>query len=283
MKRILALLLLGTALHLAASADAQEKAALKAPENYDYGAAMKKVAAKFKGTAGVYLHLGDSLTHANPNTAWARAGQGQTAEEKAFLKWSQAGTRDDNDGWYLASVDVPDGRSHTAAGGLRANEMLEGGHNGLPALADLVKKYNPQLALYMLGTNDIGAGRPVKKYSADIAKAVDLLLNNGSIVILSTIPPIRGKGKQVDEYNAALRELARNKQIPLLDLYAEMKARAGDDMEKTYLSEDGVHLSHEPPNGPATEENLKKSGYLLRCYLAVHKGMEVKAKVLDPK
>jgi hypothetical protein len=62
-----------------------------------------------------------------------------------------------------------------------------------------------------------------------------------------------------------------------------MKARAGDDMEKTCLSEDGVHLSHEPPNGPATEENLKKSGYLLRCYLAVHKGMEVKAKVLDTK
>src|SRR5260221_13574081 len=115
MKRILALLLLGTALHLAASADAQEKAALKAPVNYDSGAAMKKVAAKFKGTAGVYLPLGDSLTHANPNTAWARAGQGQTAEEKAFLKWSHAGTRDDRDGWHLASVDVPGGRSHTAA------------------------------------------------------------------------------------------------------------------------------------------------------------------------
>ena len=87
----------------------------------------------------------------------------------------------------------------------------------------------------------------------------------------------------MDEYNAALRELARKKQIPILDLYAEMKARAGDDMEKAYLSADGVHLSHEPPNGPATEENLKQSGYLLRCYLAVHKGMEVKMKVLDAK
>ena len=119
---------------------------------------MKKVAAKFRGTPGVYLHLGDSITLANPNTAWARAGQGQTAEEKAFLKWSRAGTRDDKDGWHLASVDVPGGRSYTAAGGLRANQMLEGGHSGLPALTDLVKKYNPQLALYMVGTNDIAAG-----------------------------------------------------------------------------------------------------------------------------
>jgi hypothetical protein len=87
----------------------------------------------------------------------------------------------------------------------------------------------------------------------------------------------------VGECNAALGELARKKRVSLLDLHAEMKARTGDDMDKAYLSEDGVHLSHEPPNGPATEENLKKSGYLLRCYLTVHKGMEVKAKVLDAK
>jgi hypothetical protein len=147
MKRILAVLLLGSSLSLVAAADAPEDAALKAREDYDYTAAMKKVTAKFKGTPGVYLQFGDSITHANPNTAWARAGQGQKTEEKAFLKWSWAGARDDKDGWHLASVDVPGGRSHTAAGGLRANQMLEGGHNGLPALADLVKKYNPQLAL----------------------------------------------------------------------------------------------------------------------------------------
>jgi lysophospholipase L1-like esterase len=283
MKYILAVLLLIICLPLTGAADAPEKAALKAAEDYDYATAMKKVAARFKGTPGVYLHLGDSITHASPNTAWARYGKEQTAEEKAFLKWSHAGEQNDKDGWHLASVDVPGGRSQTAAGGLRADQMLAGGHNGLPALAELVKKYHPQLALYMLGTNDISQGRPVKPYIADIEKAVDLLLDNGTIVILSTLPPFRSKEKQVEEYNSALRELARKKQIPLLDLYGEMKARAGADMEKVYLSGDGVHLSHEPPQGPATEENLKKSGYLLRCYLAVHKGMEVKAKVLDAK
>jgi len=271
------------ALPLVGAANAQQQTALKAPEDYDYSAAMKKVAARFKGAPGVYLHLGDPITYANPNTAWARGGTGHTPEEKAFLKWSHAGDRDNKDGWYLASVDVQGGRSHTAASGLRANQMLDGGRNGLPALADLVKKYQPQLALYMLVTNDLAAGRPVEQYAADVAKAVDLLLDNGVVVIVSTIPPFRGKSKEVTEFNAALRKLARSKQVPLLDLYAEMKARAGDDMEKAYLSADGVHLSHEPPGGPATEENLKKSGYLLRCYLAVHKGMEVKAKVFDAK
>ena len=37
--------------------------------------------------------------------------------------------------------------------------------------------------------------------------------------------------------------------------------------------------------GPAepTPDNLKKSGYLLRCYVTVLKAMEVKARVLDAK
>jgi lysophospholipase L1-like esterase len=272
-------LLAATAVCLAA-----DDPALKASkEGYDYTAAMKAVAAKFKGKPGVYLHLGDSITYANQNTAWARGGQGQTADEKAFLKWSHAGERTDSDGWYLASVDVPSGRSHTAASGVRADEYLKGGKGGLPSLAEIMNKYKPQLALYMLGTNDISASRPVGQYGADVEKAIDMLLNNGTVVILSTLPPYRGKAKQVDEYNAALRQLAKSKQVPLLDLHAEMKARAGDDMEKAYLSNDGVHLSFPAANGPATEENLKKSGYLLRCYLGVHKGMDVKARVIDTK
>ncbi|OAI50477.1 hypothetical protein AYO44_05620 [Planctomycetaceae bacterium SCGC AG-212-F19] len=262
---------------------AADDPAFQVKEGQDYSAAMKPIAAKFKGKPGVFLHLGDSITYANQNTAWARGGQGQSAEEKAFLKWSHAGERNDGDGWFLASVDVPSGRSHTAASGVRADEYLKGGKGGLPALAEIIKKYNPQLVLYMLGTNDISANRPVAAYSADVEKTVDLLLANGTVVILSTLPPYRGKAKQVEDYNAALRDLTKMKQLPLIDLHAEMKARAGAEMEKLYLSNDGVHLTFQPANGPATDENLKKSGYLLRCYLAVHKGMEVKARVLDAK
>jgi lysophospholipase L1-like esterase len=277
-----AILLSGASLLLPV-AEAPDEGALKAAEGYDYAAAAKKVTAKFKGKPGVFLHLGDSITYANQNTAWARGGSDQSAAVKEFLKWTHVGKRDDSDGWYLASIDVPGNRSHTAASGMRADEFLKGGKGGLPSQAEIIKKYNPQMALYMLGTNDISAGRPTDKYIADVEKALDALLDNGTVVILSTLPPYRGKGKQVEEYNTALRELAKKKQLPLLDLFAEMKARAGDDMEKVYLMNDGVHLSGESPAGPASEENLKKCGYLLRCYLAVHKGMEVKAKVFDAK
>jgi len=271
------LLLAGLLLGAAWGADSPFKASV---EKEDYVAAMKAVAAKFKGTPGVYLHLGDSITYANQNTALARSGG--LPEAREFLKWSHCGEKNDKDGWWLASVDVPGNRSHTAASGVRADEYLKGGKGGLPPLADLIQKYNPHMALYMLGTNDVNAGRPVAQYIADVEKAVDALLANGTVVVLSTLPPCRGKIQQVEAFNAALRELAVKKKIPVVDLYGEMKARAGENLD-VYLQKDGVHLSFEAAGGPATEENLKKSGYLLRCYLALHKGMEVRAKVFDGK
>ncbi len=270
---------LGLALWLGAGMAWAGEAAFKAPqESYDYAAAMKEVAAKFKGTPGVFVEFGDSITHANQNTAWARHGQGKPADVAAYLKWTHCGENNEKDGWHLAAVDVPGGRSETAAGGITAAKYLKGGHNGLPSLADLLKKFNPQMALYMLGTNDVRSPVPTAQYVADVEKAMDMIMANGTVPILSTIPPFKGKPKEVDEYNKALRELAAKKKIPLLALHAEMKARR-DDID-SYLS-DGVHLSFQTPTGPPTEENLKASGYLLRCYLAVYKGMEVKAKVLD--
>lgn len=275
--------LISIVLLICAVAMAGEDAPFKAAQQDDYSAAMKTVAAKFKGTPGVYIQIGDSITYANQNTAWARGGQGQSPAVQQFLKWSHAKEKNQTDGWWLAADDQPGNRSHTAASGVRANEYLAGGKGGLPPLAEIIKKFNPQMALYMLGTNDINGGRKVAAYIADVEKALDMLMENGTIPILSTLPPIKGKAAQVDEFCKALRELAAKKKIPLLDLNAEMNARAGEKMESAYLGGDGVHLSFPNAGGPASDENLQKSGYLLRCYMAVYKGMEVKAKVIDSK
>ncbi|HYF52541.1 MAG TPA: SGNH/GDSL hydrolase family protein [Planctomycetota bacterium] len=254
----------------------------KAPQDArDYAAAMKAVAKKFTGTPGVFLHLGDSITHANPYTAWARHGGGKSEEEKAFLKWSHCGGEKQKDGYHLASVDAPGGRSETAAGGITAGKYLAGGHNGLPKLEELLKKYNPQMVVYMLGTNDLRGPTPVEKYIADVEKAMDMIIANGTVPILSTLPPFKGREEACDAYNKALRELAKKKSLPLIDLYTEMKTRAGDKLLE--LIPDGVHLNAHAANGPPTEENLAKGSYLLRGYLSVRKGMEVKAYVFDAK
>jgi hypothetical protein len=254
-------------------------------EDWDYTSAMKKVAKKFTGTEGVVLHFGDSITHANPYSQWARYGKGKTKADEEICNWMHTGKQSDLDGWHLCSVDKPGGRSETAAGGMRIDQFLKGGHNGLPSLTELLKKYNPQMAVLMLGTNDASAGIKVADYERDMEKGLDLILANGTICILSTIPPHPGRIELAKSYNVALRQLAKTKKIPLIDYEKEILKRQPDNWNGTLLGKNDVHptagkgeikSSSEP-----IEENLKNSGYLLRGWLSVQKIAEVKKKVLD--
>jgi hypothetical protein len=247
----------------------------------DYAEAMKKVTAKFSGKEGVVIHLGDSITYANQYSGWARFGKGKTPQEEAACKWMHVGADNESDGWYLARVN----RSDTAVSGIRSYEYLEGGKAGIPPMAEVVKKYNPQMAVVMLGTNDVNGGRTPAQYKADMSKVVDLIIGNGTIPILSTIPPIRGKDDAVKAFNAVLAEIVREKKIPLIDYYAEIVKRRPTDWMGTLISDDGVHPTGDHagagPGSEPTEENLKNSGQLLRGVLSVRKIAEVKAKVLD--
>ena len=163
-----------------------------------------------------------------------------------------AGADDDTDGWWLARADHPDGgRSYTACGGIRADEMLAGGKNGMPSLAALLEKYRPQVVVLMLGTNDASAGRDVAAYRADMEKAVDLMLGRGVVVILSTIPPHPGREALARSYNEALRSLARARKLPLIDYEREILKRRPDDWDGTLLGKGDVHPTAEPGRGDA--------------------------------
>jgi hypothetical protein len=268
----------------AAAAGAEPK---RIAEDWDYTKAMKKVAAKFTGKEGVVIHIGDSITHANPYSQWARFGKGKTARDKAVCKWMHTGGKKSLDGWFLCSVDRPGGRSDTAVGGITSNQYLAGGKAGIPPLKAVVKKYNPRLVVLMLGTNDATAGRKVADYKKDMAKAVDLILANGTIPILSTIPPYPGKEDLVKKYNAALKEIGKSRKIPLIDYWGEIIKRRPKDWNGTLLGKNDVHPTASRAGVTAasepTEKNLKNSGYLLRGWLSVKKIAEVKERVLDKR
>jgi GDSL-like Lipase/Acylhydrolase family len=253
-------------------------------QSWDYAAAMKKVAAAFTGRPGVVLHIGDSITYANPYTQWARGGRGKTAEDRAILDWMHAGADDDSDGWWLARFDHPDGgRSYTACSGLRADELLAGGKHHLPSLVEMLTTFRPQMVVLMLGTNDASAGRSVAAYRADMESAVDQILERGIIPILSTIPPHPQRMELSKEYNEALRALARSRSLPIIDYEREILERRPSDWNGTLLGKDIVHptpIQSGPPPAP-TAENLRSSGYLLRGWLSVRKIAEVKRLVLD--
>lgn len=253
--------------------------------NGDYTRAMKTVAARFSGRSGVVLHVGDSITYSNPYGQWARSGSGQTDDDRTVLRWMHTGQDDDSDGWWLARTDLPGGRSHTACSGLRADELLAGGKSDMPSLARMLEQYKPQIVVLMIGTNDVSANRGVTAYRADVARAVDLILAQNAVCILSTIPPHHAKPTLAKTYNDALRELAKSRQIPLIDFEREILTRRPDDWNGTLLNKDDVHPTAKVGEIHAasepTEENLRTSGYLLRGWLTVRKIAEVKKRVLD--
>ncbi|MBN1458642.1 MAG: SGNH/GDSL hydrolase family protein [Armatimonadetes bacterium] len=255
-------------------------------ESWDYAAAMRGVARGFTGTEGVVLHLGDSITFAAPYTAWARHGKGKTPEDEAILKWSHCGKRNELDGWYLASHEVSDLSSYTAASGIRADQYLAGGFKGLLPLDDIVKKYNPQIAIVMLGTNDAWQGRPANEFASDMNRLLRRLLENGTVPVLSTIPPMIPAPELGDQYNAELWKLAEHHKLPLIDFHGEIVGRRPDgSWNGAILNKDDPHPTASrvgvTPESEPTEENLRESGYLLRGWLSVRKLAEVKSRVWD--
>lgn len=278
---VAALLLFGVLQH---PAQGEEKP-LK--QEWDYIKAMREVANKFKGREGVVLHVGDSITHASPYGQWARGGKGRTDEDFAVLKWMHLGADDDADGWYLARTDLPEGRSYTAAGGLTMEQLLKGGRGSHPTLAKMLDQYQPQIVVLMLGTNDVSFGRKLADFQGDAAQAVETILDSGCICILSTIPPHPGNPKLSAQYNEALRKLAVDRQLPLIDYEREILKRRADDWNGTLMNKNDPHPS--AGNGDVnsasepTEENLRTSGYLLRGWLSVKKLEEVKRDVIDEK
>lgn len=262
---------------------AQEKPILPA---WDYVAPMKKVAATFKGRPGVVLHVGDSITYSNAYGQYARGGEGHTAAEKAVLQWMHTGKDNDRDGWYLARYDHPDGgRSYTACSGLRCDELLAGGKQKMPALADLLKSYQPQVVVLMIGTNDASGSRRPKDFMADFTKALETITATGAIPLVSTIPPHVNNFITAQEYNEAIRALAKERGLLLLDYEQEILTRRPKDWNGTLMQRGDVHpsggIDGTKPNSPATATNLKNSGYLLRGWLTVQMLAVVKSKILD--
>lgn len=107
----------------------------------------------------------------------------------------------------------------------------------------------PSVALITLGTNDVAAGRPVESYRANLRRILDESLAWGVIPVLSTIPPQAlgpERNARVSAFNAVVRDLAAEYEIPLWDTFAAL-----DALPDRGLGADGVHLNA-PPDGRTT-------------------------------
>ncbi|MBY0527402.1 MAG: hypothetical protein K2R98_28660 [Gemmataceae bacterium] len=248
-------------------------------EGWDYAPAMKKVAAKFRGQEGVVLHVGGSMTIANPYGTWPRSGKGKTPADEAILKWMHTEAKDKTDGWWLCRTEVEHYRAYTSESGLQAAMLLKGGKRGLPTLEKMLTEYRPRMVTLEVGIYDVEENVPLDDYRRDIAKALDLILDQGAIPVLNTIPPFKAQLERTKQFNEALRALAKERAIPVIDLEREILTRRPDDWFGPLMNR--IHLTAGNTGAEPTAENLRRSGYLLRGWLTVQKVAEIKRRVLD--
>lgn len=152
-----------------------------------------------------------------------------------------------------------------------------------------LERLNPEVALIMFGTNDLNSVG-IQEYESKTRAVVRKCLDNGTVVILSTIPPRHGFVDRSAAYARVVRDIARRMRVPLVDFHAEILSRRPDDwdgaMDKfsqyrgydvpTLLARDGVHPSHPKLyQNDYSAEALSRCGYSLRNYLVLMKYAEV--------
>jgi lysophospholipase L1-like esterase len=162
-------------------------------------------------------------------------------------------------------------------------------------VAKWLKDHNPEVAVILFGTNDLGQ-LDVKEYEQKTAEVVERCLKNGTIVILTTPPPRSGLLEKSKQFAEAVRRVAREKQVPLIDYHAEILNRRPDDWDgalpkfkdvkgseyevPTLIARDGVHPSNPRAYQDFSADSLARNGYALRNYLTLLAYADVVRRVL---
>ena len=114
-------------------------------------------------------------------------------------------------------------------------ETTVGGVNRIDAV---LKGTMPKYILIMEGTNDVGSGVSAATTKFNLSVMIDKSRANGTIPILSTIPPKTPEGAHLNipnEYNPGILSLGSEKGVRVVDAYANM----ADDWDQ--LTWDGTH------------------------------------------
>ena len=246
---------------------------------------MRDVRARFTGTNGTLAQFGDSITRSTaywaPLAGTLKATGPEAARAHALVKrymkaqcWRDwKGAQFGNEGamtirWASANVDR------------------------------WLTRLNPEAVVIMFGTNDVGQ-MDETEYEARTREVVRRSLMNGTVVLLTTMPPRSGRLEQARAFADVARRIAREERVPLIDYFAEILKRRPGDWDgalpqfkgipgneyqvPTLIARDGVH-----PSNPSrfvndfSEAGLRTNGFSLRNYLTLLGYAEVIEKVLQP-
>jgi len=248
-----------------------EKDAAEEVESLDWVEPMRKVHAGFDGKQGYVAQFGDSITHSL--AFWSPLGWDEP--QRYLEKDDGLPKKPKSERWRDVILGTRDkGPEHGNYSGWRVGNLLG-------RVDKVLETHQPEAAIIMIGTNDISGGKVPAGYRKGVETIVEKCLAAHCIPILNTIPPRRGRRQAVEEANRIIREIAKDKKVPLVDYYREiLRLRPGDSWQGTIIGEDGVHPTAGKTN-VYTTENMKQSGYALRNWLNFLALRQVYFRVLE--
>jgi len=258
--------------------------ALSAPAADDWVAAMQQVHRRFTGQKGTFAQFGDSITVTmafwSPLAGVPKNTTGETRRAlelvKSYMKpecWSKwKGPESGSQGsmtirWARENVDA------------------------------WIKKLNPEVVVILFGSNDVDQ-MEVAEYERTVREVVRRCLDNGSVVMLTTAPPRSNRLEKSKQFAEAVRRIAREEKLQLIDYSEEILKRRPSDWDgslpqfkdapgneyevPTLIARDGVHPSN-PKNyaNDFSDEALRTNGYGLRNYLTLEAYAGMIQKVLS--
>lgn len=246
--------------------------------------AMREVHQRFTGQPGTFAQFGDSITVSM--AFWAPLSQQpkglspELATDRRLVKEYQR-----PECWR--DWKGPDFGSN---GGMTIRWADE-------HLATWLQKLNPEVAVVMFGTNDLSYV-PSEEYEAKTRAVVHKCYENGTIPLLTTIPPRHGLEDRSAEFAEIVRKIAREMKTPLIDYHAEILRRRPDDWNgalpqfrdapgdeynvPTLVARDGVHPSNPRNFQDYSDRSQSHNGYVLRNALTLKIYASIIRNVLRP-
>jgi len=232
---------------------------------------MKEVRAKFTGTPGTLALFGDSITVSLAFWAGLEGEpKGMSPEAAAALQTVKGHQRPECWRQWRGPEFGNEGRM-----------TIRWAHENVDAW---LKKLNPEAAVILFGSNDLSE-LGVMEFEQKTGEVVDRCLKNGTVVLLTTLPPRSGLVEKSKQFAEAARRVAEAKKVPLIDYQAEILKRRPEDWDgslakfkdtpgseyevPTLIGRDGVHPSNPQAHRDLTDESLSRNGYLLRSYVTL--------------
>ncbi|MDB6039375.1 MAG: hypothetical protein JWM99_3216, partial [Verrucomicrobiales bacterium] len=245
---------------------------------------MNKVHSRFTGTNGIFAQFGDSITFSGAFwTPLMESPKNLNPVAAANYRLVKK---------YIKAQCL--GQKGVSYGNQGSTTIFWAQENVSSWLTSL----NPEVAVLMFGSNDVRQ-MTVGEYEQWTREVVAACLKNGTIVLLTTPPPQASHLQKCLEFAMAIRRVASEMSVPLIDYCDEILKRRPTDWDgsspefknpatdtyevPTLISGDGVHPSNpQKLFNDFSEFALRESGYGLRNYLTMTAYSEVIRQVLYP-